>query len=36
MMERKKAGNLAVIILTVLILLGAVLGPEQLARYKDR
>ena len=36
MMEQKKAGNLAVIGLTVLILLAAVLGPEQIARYKDR
>lgn len=36
MIEQKKAGNLAVIALTVLILLAAVLGPEQIARYKDR
>lgn len=35
-MEQKKARNLAVIALTVLILLAAVLGPEGLARYKDR
>lgn len=36
MIEQKKAGNLAVIALTALILLAAVLGPEQIARYKDR
>ena len=36
MMEQKKAGGLAAIALTVLILLAAVLGPEQMARYKDR
>ncbi len=36
MMEQKKVGNLAVIALTALILLAAVLGPEQIARYKDR
>lgn len=35
-MEQKKVRNLAVIGLTVLILLAAVLGPEQIARYKDR
>ena len=36
MIEQKKAGGLAAIELTVLILLAAVLGPEQMARYKDR
>ena len=36
MIEQKKAGGLAAIALTVLILLAAVLGPEQMARYKDR
>ncbi|MCI8373870.1 MAG: hypothetical protein HFI29_00300 [Lachnospiraceae bacterium] len=34
-MEQRKARNLAVIALTALILLAAVLGPEQIARYKD-
>lgn len=34
-MEQKKVKNLAVIAVTVLILLAAVLGPEQIARYKD-
>ena len=34
-MEQKKVKNLAVIAITVLILLAAVLGPEQIARYKD-
>lgn len=35
-MEQKKVKDLAVIAVTILILLAAVLGPEQMARYKDR
>ena len=34
-MEQMKVKNLAVVAVTVLILLAAVLGPEQMARYKD-
>lgn len=34
-MEQMKVKNLAVVAVTALILLAAVLGPEQMARYKD-
>jgi len=36
MMQQNKNRNTAVIVLTVVILLLSVLGPEQIARYKDR
>ncbi|MCI9306655.1 MAG: hypothetical protein HFI28_09300 [Lachnospiraceae bacterium] len=35
-MEQRKVKGLAVAAVTALILLAAVLGPEQIARYKDR
>ena len=35
-MKQKKIKNLAVIAVTILVLLAAGLGPEQMARYKDR
>lgn len=35
-MERQKSRNLVILFLTFFILLAAVFGPEQMARYKDR
>lgn len=35
-MERQKSRNLVILFLTFSVLLAAVFGPEQMARYKDR